>query len=161
MNLLTRSNIVIAVLTLAVIILLLTKGCSNEPVQSIDKNKIVELKGDKDSIRERIVYKDRIKTEYVVKWRNFKGKVDSIPCPDALNQAIILTDSIIVVDSSLVASLKAELFVDSLIIKNQEELITQDSIKIVSLNKEVKKQNRRKKLWRSVSIALGVVAIIK
>lgn len=163
MNLLNRSNIIIAILALCIIFLCFYK-CGGEQTQvdnSALKNVINKDKLTKDSIRERIVYKDRIKTEYVVKWRSFKGKVDSIPCPDALNQAIILTDSIIVIDSSLVASLKSELFIDSLIIKNQDSLIVQDSVKIVSLKKEIKKHKRQKKFITLVGLTGWILAAIK
>lgn len=159
MKLLSKSNIIIAILTLTVIILCFAKCEKPTLVQPDIKNKISEQKQDKDSIRERIVYKDRVRIQYVEKYRKFKH--DSMPCPEALNEVLVLTDSIIVVDSSLIASLKAELFVDSLIIKNQGDLITQDSIKIVSFNKEVKKQTRRKKVWQAISLALGVTVLVK
>lgn len=133
-----------------------------QPVDNSNLKKTINNdKFKKDSIKERIVYKDRWRTEYVVRWRNFKGKVDSIPCPDALNQAIILTDSIIVVDSSLVASLKSELLIDSLIIKNQDSLIVQDSVKISSLNKEIKKHKRQKKFITLVGLTGWILAAIK
>lgn len=163
MNLLTRSNIIIALLAIVIVMLCFYK-CGSTQV-TIDnsglKKAINNDKLTKDSIRERIVYKDRVKTEYVIKWRNFKGKVDSIPCPEALNEAIILTDSIIVVDSSLVASLKAELLIDSLIIKNQDSLIIQDSVKIAALNKEIKKHKRQKKFIILAGLTGWILAAIK
>ena len=149
MSLPSRSNIVIAILALCVIILIAFKGCGTEPIKPIEP-----LKAKNDSIHERVVYKDRWRTEVVVKYRTLKGRIDTIPCPDALNQAIILTDSIIMVDSSLISSLKAEILIDNLI-------ISQDSIKIISLTKDVKKQKRRKKLWQSIAVALGVIAAVK
>lgn len=161
MNLLTRSNIIIVILTLCVIILCFNK-CGNYPEipdNSVKPIKIYKVK--KDSIRDRIVYKDRWRVKYVEKYRYFKHKVDSVPCPEALNEVLILTDSIIKVDSSLICSLKSELLIDGLIISNQDSLITQDSVKIAGLEKSIKKHKRQKNFITLAALTGWIIAAIK
>lgn len=154
MNLLSKSNIVIVILALCVIILFFHKCGSNPEIPDNSVKPIIIYKIKKDSIKDRIVYKDRWRTKYVEKYRDFKHKVDSIPCPEALNEVMILTDSVISIDSSLIQSLKAELVIDSIIISH-------DSLQIITLQKEVKRHKRQKKFIASVGLIGWLLAVIK
>ena len=148
-------------LSLAVLVIIVFpfKGCEQTiDVETIEiKKEILKDKAKKDSIKERIVYKDREHLVYITKWRNLKPQLDTLPCPDALEQVITLTDSIIVADSSLISSLKAEIFVDSLIISNQDKVIKTDSIVIRRLTKKLKRQKVKTALAGVLGFGLGLL----
>lgn len=147
------------VLAFAVLIIyLFPPNCSGKPYIAAKPTVLIKQK---DSIRDRIVYKDRERIVYVTKYRTLKGKVDSIPCPEALNQVIVLTDSIIVVDSSLISSLKAELLVDSLIINEQGKVIKKDSTQIVKLERKLKRNRKLARFFFGTTVLTGAALYLK
>ena len=136
-----------AIIVVAVILL---QMCEGEQQPTAPTVYIVR----KDSIQVKVLYKDSIRIKYVDRWHTLKPRLDSIPCPEALAETIVLTDSIIMVDSSEISSLKAEILIDNLIIDNQAEQIKQDSAKIHKLK-------RHRRILAGIAVALGVIAAVK
>lgn len=142
----------------------LVQKCSGDPVTPVENNlkqTIRKQKAQADSTENESRKKDSVRIVYVTKWRTLKPKLDSLPCPEALAEVIILTDSIITVDSSLICSLRAELFIDSLIIRNQDSLILNDSIQIASLSKKLKRQKTATKVVAGVGLVGWIIAAFK
>ena len=127
--------------------------CTPEVYEPLDDSISIN-KAKKDSIKERVVYKDRWRTEFVVKWRTLKGRIDTLPCEEALPLVINATDSIIYIDSSEIASLKAEILIDSLIISDQDKRHSQDSTNI-------KKLKRQRNLAAGIGLFGWVIAAFK
>lgn len=148
----------IIALAILVCVVILLQLCSSEPdIKPIEdigplKEVIKEQKLEKDSIHDKAVAAVNTVTVYVTKWRTLKGMVDSMPCPDALAEVIVLTDSIVATDSTAISELKAELFVSNLIIANQDTLIKKDSAVIAQKDKEIRKQKRWKNFWKGTTI---------
>jgi len=144
----------------------LIPNCSETPEPLDDgngvlKTRIAEEKADKDSLKLRIVYRDRIQKEYVIQYRFIKGRIDSIPCEQALPQIISACDSVIAGDSTLIGELKAEIFVSDLIIANQATLIQKDSVQMASLNKKLRRQKRITKVVAGVGAVGWLIAVFK
>lgn len=103
----------------------------------------------RDSIRTVIEYKDSIRTKYIHHWHTIR--YDSlIPC----ETLVLFCDTIIRIDSSEIASLKAELVQDSIIEAQLYENIRKDTTVIRKLNKSLKRQ----KFITKVAFATGVIA---
>lgn len=131
--------------------------CSSEPIvvnSNPIKATIKKQKLKADSLDKASDKTDSVRIVYVTKWRTLKPKLDSIPCPEALADIIILTDSIITVDSTQISELNAELFVKDLIIANQDTLLKNDSIAIKKLTKKLKWQKVKTK---AVAVGMGVL----
>lgn len=141
------------------------KSCGEtEPVNTDMESKKEKIRKDKikaDSLDKASDKTDSVRIVYVTKWRTLKPKLDSIPCPEALSEVILLTDSIIIVDSTQISELNAELFVKDAIIANQDTLISVDSITIRKLTKQLKRQKAKTKLAWIVAGVLGGVALVK
>lgn len=137
-------------LAIAVIICFIPKTCEkNEPIGNPDKLKdtINHVKKQADSNKVVVVYKDSIRTRYFTKWKEIRH--DSlIPCETKL----IHCDTLLIADSSLIYSLKQAVFLDSIIIGNYQKLSSQDSTKIASLERVVK---RRGKIIKVLSVIAG------
>lgn len=137
-----------------VLLIILFRNCGKtEPIIDISpiKKEIIKDKKIKDSIHEKVIYKDSIRTKIVAKWKVIR-KDSLIPCETKL----LVCDTLLMADSSLIQSLKAELVVSDLIIHNQSEVIKTDSI---ALKKADRKLRRQKILTKAVAV-LGVIGII-
>lgn len=139
-----------------ILAMLLIPKCSNVP-DPVFKPSMQILR--KDSIHERVVYKDRWRTEVVYRYRHIK--VDSLPCPEALSEVIVLTDSIITIDSSEISSLKAEVLIDNLIINSYKSKIISDSVVITKLSKKLRRSRRWNKILIVVSLGAIGVAVVR
>lgn len=155
-----------AVLIVACVFLF--KGCDEDRgvVATPDKTDslkkvIVEQEKVKDSLLVIAKKKDSVRIETIVKYRYLKGRIDSIPCEELLPKIVNICDSIILVDSSQIATLKQVIKTDSSIIQNYKKIIVNDSTTIVSLNKEVKKQKRQKKIVGGIGAVGWLIAIFK
>lgn len=97
-----------------------------------------------------IIRKDSIRTKYVTRYRTIRH--DSIiPCEIKL----ALCDTVIRVDSSLIASLKQEIKLDSAILQNYATITKQDSVIIAKLERKLR---RSKKLNRVLFVlTLGAI----
>jgi len=148
-----------AIIILIVLAFLWGKGCSSKVIPDNSKKetlkaKVADLKHEEKKLKAEIVYKDSIRNKYVVMWKEVRH--DSlIPCPEKL----VVADSLIRVDSSLIHSLRADISKLDTIVLFQDSIIRIDSVTIVGLRKEVNKQKRRVVLWKviaSVSAVLNV-----
>ena len=103
----------------------------------------------RDSIRTVVEYKDSIRIKYVHKWHTIRH--DSlIPC----ETLVLFCDTIIRIDSSLIASLKAELVHDSIVEAQLYENIRKDTVIIRKLNSRIKNQ----KLITKVAFITGLAS---
>ncbi len=125
------------------------------------KSVIQDLNNDRDSLLKITGKKDSVRTIYVTKWKQLKGRIDSIPCDSAIVLAVNMCDTIIMHDSSQIATLKDVIKLDSNIIANYEKVVKNDSLHIESLKKEVKKHKRQKRAALIVAAVFGGIAIIK
>lgn len=120
-----------------------------------------KLEHERDSLLVIAKKKDSVRVDAVAKYRSLKGKVDSIPCDSLLPQIVNICDSIVLVDSSEIASLKEIIKLDSGIISNYKKIVVNDSTTIAGLNKQIKKHKRQKK-WLGVGMAAAIgIAIFK
>jgi hypothetical protein len=146
-------------LAIAIIICFIPKTCEkNEPIGNPDKLKdaISQLKKQADSNKAVVVYKDSIRTRYVTKWREIRH--DSlIPCETKL----VHCDTLLLIDSSLIYSLKQAVFLDSIIIGNYQKLSSQDSIKIANLSKVVKRRGKIIKVLSAIAGGAIVGAVVR
>lgn len=162
-----RWIILSALFAITVTILLCNVKCSTDPVPLIPtattklKETVRKQKIAKDEIRKESDKLQKVREPLVKQYKTVKAKKDSLPCPEALAQVIFITDSILYTDSALINSLRAELFIDSLIIANQDSIIVRDSVQIVDLSKKLKKQKRRTKLVAGVGLVGWLLAAFK
>lgn len=149
--------ILVCLIVLVIIVSDMFKSC-RESEHDADispvKHRIIEDLKRKDSVKEVIVYRDSIRTKLVTKWRN---RTDTL----TLTKLVNITDSIILVDSSLIASLKHEISIDDTIIRNYQKVVYNDSIVIIGLNKSLVKQKRKTKIALIVAAIFGGVALVK
>jgi len=163
----TAYRISVVILGLALIWLCLNQCNGTQPVPKTEtenlrdslKAEIFKGKSDKDSVKTLVLYRDSIRTRVI--WRYRDGKTLMLPCDTMLQIVWAECDTIIKVDSTLISELRAELFIDDLVIRNQDSLIYVDSVAISGLQKQVRKQKRRKKFFMAVALALGLVAVVK
>ena len=144
-------------IVLVIIVSDMFKSCrESEHIPNISpiKHRIIEDIKRKDSVKEVIIYRDSIRTKLVTKWRN---RTDTL----TLTKLVNITDSIILVDSSLIASLKHEISIDDTIIANYQKVVYNDSIVIIGLNKSLVKQKRKTKIALIVAAIFGGVALVK
>lgn len=141
--------------------------CSHQPSEPININAI-EKKGVvnkqkriADSLDKRSDITDSIRIVYVERWHKIKGRVDTIPCPEALAEVIVLTDSIITVDSTLISQLNGELFIKDLIIANQDTLLRIDSATIRKKDKSIRKLKRQRNIAAGVGLLGWLLAAFK
>lgn len=156
--------VVILVLIVAVIVLSLSKCGNPEPINinAIEKKGVIgKQKRIADSLDKRSDITDSIRIVYVERWHKIKGRVDTIPCPEALAEVIVLTDSIITVDSTLISQLNGELFIKDLIIANQDTLIKKDSVRIASQEKKIRKLKFWNRLFKVTTVIAVAAAAVK
>ena len=156
----------IGIITILSILLLITH-CNKPVIKPVDntniyKEAIKKYLSKKDSLDKLSKSQDSVRIEYITKWRTkIKYIHDSIPCDSALPIIVNHCDSIIYHDSVYINTLKQIIKVDSSIIHNQKFIIFADSVKIDSLNKDIKKHKRHKKLLTGSLILTGAATIIK
>lgn len=148
------------------IILILTcwlfaKGCNSAPQFSepriVFKDRIIKLTQQSDSTKAIANKQDTVRTKLIVKWRTkTKDSVVYKPC----EELILICDSIIVVDSSQIASLRQVIKIDSSIIATQKIMLHSDSLDIKCLQKSIRKHKRQKVLIAgSLGVLLGLAVI--
>ena len=125
------------------------------------KSVIQDLNHDKDSLQKIADKKDSSRTIYITRWKQLKGRIDSIPCDSAIVLVVNMCDTIITQDSSQITTLKDVIKLDSNIIANYETIVKNDSLHIESLKKYVKKQRKHKKAALIVAAVFGGLAILK
>ena len=167
MKILNLNNFFIKFLLFACVLLVacifMFKGCDDDVTYTNNDNDSLKLvianqNIIKDSLLAEVKKKDTIRVEVIKKYRILKH--DTI-FANICAPIIQLCDSIILVDSSLIVDLKHVIKVDSVIIGNYKKVTHNDSLSIVGLNKEVKKQKRQKKWLIVWFVGLGVVAAVK
>ena len=125
------------------------------------KSVISELNNDRDSLLKITDKKDSVRTVYITRWKQLKGRIDSIPCDSAIVLVVNMCDTIIMQDSSQITTLKDVIKLDSNIIANYELVVHNDSLYIEQLKKDVKKQRKHKKAALIVAAVFGGLAILK
>ena len=139
----------IAFVLLGICLLLMFKRCdAPEPAIGV----IPELKV-KDSFRVVIKYHDSTRLHYLSKWRFKTRMIDSSPCYTEVKTIIAQCDTVIMFDSILITSLKANIANDSVIIFKQGLMLKADSLQICKLNKKVK----RNKIIAKVAFITGLI----
>ena len=143
---------------IAIIIFLLFKQCQPDNDSKFNETKIDSLKQRIDTLnnvqyklKDTVIYKEKI----VYKWRNKYNEVrhDSLmPCEEKL----IICDTLIQADSSLIKSLKDVIIIDSCIISTQSIVIKADSVLI----KQQKKQLRKQKMLTITGYALSALVVV-
>lgn len=143
---------------IAIIIFLLFKQCQPDNDSKFNENKIDSLKQRIDTLKSvKVILKDTViyKEKVVYKWRDRYHEVrhDSlIPCEEKL----IICDTLIQADSSLIKSLKDVIVIDSCIISTQSIVINTDSVLI----KQQKKQLRKQKILTITGYALSALVVV-
>jgi hypothetical protein len=159
---------------LALVAVILWLQYCQKPVSTINyQSKADTLKSEikkglvkKDSIHQKAVKEDSQRVVYVTKWREVKAEVKkdtakSRPCDSIITKIVSICDTMVIKDSTEIMTLKAEIKQDSVLFVNYRELTKTDSLQIVSLKKEVRRQKRLKVLaWITAGI-IGGVFIIK
>lgn len=143
---------------IAIIIFLLFKQCEPDNEGKFNENKTDSLKQRIDTLnnfqsklKDTIIYKEKV----VYKWRNKYNETrhDSLmPCEEKL----IICDTLIQADSSLIKSLKDVIIIDSCIISTQSIVIKTDSVLI----KQQKKQLRKQKILTITGYALSALVVV-
>lgn len=161
------TTISIIALTLTIFFLFL-KGCDNVPEHNIPADKTDSLKKvirEQEKVKDSLLViagkKDSVRVEYVTRWKKIKGDTAFLPCDTILNIVISTCDSIIALDSSLIADLKTVIKVDSGIIADQKKIINSDSLTMIGLNDEIRKHKRHKKWLLGGLIGASAIAIFK
>lgn len=130
----------------------------------------------KDSVKKETAKKDSVRIVYLTKWKESKPKyiqmVDSLKLEqlDSIKKKVRIivntirdeADQVIKADSSVIASLKHELKIDSGLFVSYKSLAKNDSIIIFKLKKEVKKQKRITKIIAAASaVVLGGIILTR
>ena len=140
---------------------LLAKGCKEPEIRYerrfIEKIKIVKWEKDKDSTKFDVKKRDTVITKIVLRWRDRKADTVFKPC----EELILICDSVIVVDSSQIASLKHLNELNDSIISQQKIMLYNDSIDANCFRKEIRRQKRQKALAITGLILVGGAAIVK
>ena len=111
------------------------------------KSVIQDLNHDKDSLQKVAAKKDTVRTIYITRWKQLKGRIDSIPCDSAIVLVVNMCDTIITQDSSQITTLKDVIKLDSNIIANYEKVVHNDSAEIEKYKKAIIKHMKAKKWW--------------
>lgn len=143
---------------IAIIIFLLFKQCQpgnegkfNETKIDSLKQRIDALNGTQKQLKDTVIYKEKI----VYKWRDryHEARHDSLmPCEEKL----IVCDTLMQADSSLIKSLKDVIVIDSSIISTQSIVIKTDSVLI----KQQKKQLRKQKILTITGYTLSALVVV-
>ncbi len=127
-------------LIIILLLALVVFKCGNEPKKPEPVN-IPEIK-QQDSFRTIIKHKDSVRVKEVLKWRNMTHITDSVKCYTEIIPFIAQCDTIILHDSILIGTMDKALDLDSTIQNKLINRISQDSAKIVKLEKKVKRNRK-------------------
>ena len=148
----------VAILILA--LCLLFKGCNDTPIVNNNttiKTNIKKLTVKKDSVKVEANKTDSIRTKIVIKWRDAKHDTIYKEC----KELIVICDSIITTDSTQISQLRNVITLSDSIIINQKIIIYNDSVRQISLNKQIRKQRRQKNLALLGLGVLGGMLLVK
>ena len=148
----------VAILILA--LCLLFKGCNDTPIVNNNttiKTNIKKLTVKKDSVKVEANKTDSIRTKIVIKWRAAKHDTIYKEC----KELIVICDSIITTDSTQISQLRNVITLSDSIIINQKIIIYNDSVRQISLNKQIRKQRRQKNLALLGLGVLGGMLLVK
>jgi len=148
----------VAILILA--ICLWFKGCNDTSIvkdNTTIKTNIKKLTVKKDSVKVEANKTDSIRTKIVIKWRAAKHDTIYKEC----KELIVICDSIITTDSTQISQLRHVITLSDSIIINQKIIIYNDSVRQISLNKQIRKQRRQKNLAFLGLGVLGGMLLIK
>lgn len=138
-------TLLIIILTALAVVFFMRK-CGNRPeIQDSStepiKAKVATYKQDQKKLKDSIVYRDIVRTKYLVMWKEVRH--DSItPCETKL----LVCDTVIRADSTLIVAQRKVIKTDSLIILSQDSIIRIDSIALRS----------NKKFWKGFKWGFGV-----
>jgi len=134
-------------LTVLVVVFFMRK-CSNSEIPNLNnplKERVVYLKADQKKLKDSIVYKEVVRTKYLVMWKEVRH--DSlIPCETKL----LVCDTIIRADSAVIVAQALVIKKSDVIIATQDSVIKMDSIALKS----------NKKFWRGFKIGFATGAIL-
>lgn len=125
----TRSFILCVIIAI-LCVLLFWNGCGKEP-EPKTVERIVLLKSKAEKQKDTVIYRERVRTKYVVMWKEVR-RDSLIPCETKL----LVADTVILIDSSLIAAQK-------ILINELDEIVKGQDTIVKSLTKQVK-QGRRK-----------------
>ena len=137
-------------LLIALVVVMFTCNRTPKPIEPIN----VPTKA-QDSFRVVIKYRDSVRIKDVLKWRTLTRITDSVPCYTEIVPFIQACDTIIIHDSILISTMDKALDLDSTVQRGLISRIQSDSVKIVKLNRKVKR-NRRIALFFGAVVAGGV-----
>lgn len=155
-----RLKYFIPFIALGIILLI---GCpKKEPVRNVEplKQEIKKNVQKRDSAKAEVTKTESKQKEVKKVWRQRRADLlpVSSPCRDTIIQIIAVCDTVLFVDSVLIAAQKRVIRLDSAVINNQGQLILSQDLIIKELTIDLKKERRRKKFWRAATlIAAGVV----
>lgn len=117
-------------------------------------NQVAGMMARRQAVTTIVAYKDSIRDRWNTKYKEIR--YDSlIPCPEKL----AIADTVIINDSSEIASLSALVGVQDSIIIGQGKIIQGDSVTIIDLKKDVRKQKRQKWLAIGATVIFGSAAL--
>lgn len=153
---------ILPILLAIILTVIIVRSCSKpdlsftEP-RYIIKKELVELNKQSDSTKQEVKKQDLIRIKYVVKWREIKSDTIFKEC----QELILICDTILKVDSSEIASLKALNKIDSNIITTQKIMLQNDSLDLNCYKKKLKKNKRQKALLFTGLIITAGSAILR
>jgi len=147
------------IIILVLAICLWFKGCDKPKPINVEpiKNNIKKLEVKKATEQVKANKSDSVRTKYVIKWR--KAIHDTLYLP--ADSLILICNDIITVDSTQISQLKQVITLSDSIILNQKIIIYNDSVRQISLNKQIRKQRRQKNLALLGLGVLGGMLLVK
>jgi hypothetical protein len=161
-----QRNLIIIILFSIICALMLIRECeSSVEVTKTNIDSIeAKIKGDLrviDSLMDDRLKKDSVRTVEVIKWRYIKQNHDTLPCDTFVKLVIAQCDTVIYRDSVLINSQQTIISKQDTVIHNQQTVIKSDSVEIVGLNKEVRKQKRLKRVFQVTTVGALLLAVFK
>lgn len=126
------------------------------------KTAIAKIQAKKDSVKPIIQIQTVEVVKYRERWHRLKDTI-YIPsgCDTVFKTIVSACDSVIQKDSILISSLQFQARLDSSIISDQGKIIRADSLTILGLNKEVRKQKRHKRIALIAAGVIGALSLTK
>lgn len=156
----------LTLLGVIIVTFLIFKGCGDiAPEQPITPDKTDSIKKvieAKYQMREDSILldkkRDTLRVEVI---KRYKVVIHDTILKQICAPIIQLCDSIILIDSSQISTLKNIVKLDSGIIADYRKVVVNDSTTIVGLNREIKKHKRQKKLIGGIGAVGWLIAIFK
>lgn len=114
-----------------------------------------------DSVRLKVITRWRVAKAHAIPHDTAHAYSNADSCKKIVLQLVSACDSVIAKDSCVISHLKEVIKLDSSIIGNYQKSSQIDSLTIVGLKKEVKKQKRQKRLLAALSVVLAGVSAVK